>query len=150
MRDSLGSVVVLTIIVVFVVIVSAYMAFNVNYTKAFRMKNRIISLYEEYDGKCFSTGECETKIRNYAKEIGYNPSVKSCETKNGKDGTLKDNNYCVYQYTVYTDDSKSVDDIGNRYYYRIVTTIDIKIPIIQNVFGYRFLRVTGDTKMFKK
>ena len=82
MRDSLGSVVVLTIIVVFVVIVSAYMAFNVNYTKAFRMKNRIISLYEEYDGKCFSTGECETKIRNYAKEIGYNPSVKSCETKN--------------------------------------------------------------------
>ena len=48
MRDALGGTVVLVIIVVFIVIVSGYMAFNVNYTKAFRIKNKIVDNYN-YD-----------------------------------------------------------------------------------------------------
>ena len=43
MRDALGGIVNITIIVVFLVIVSGYLAFNVNYTKAFRVKNKIIT-----------------------------------------------------------------------------------------------------------
>ena len=47
MRDGIGSVVMITIIIVFIVAASSYLAFNVNYTKAFRMKNKIISIYED-------------------------------------------------------------------------------------------------------
>ena len=43
MRDAIGGVVNITIIVTFLVIVSGYLAFNVNYTKAFRVKNKIIT-----------------------------------------------------------------------------------------------------------
>ena len=46
MRDSIGGSVVLIIIVVFIVVALGYMAFNVNYTKAFRMKNKVIAVYE--------------------------------------------------------------------------------------------------------
>ena len=45
MRDAFGGVANLVIIVVFLTLVSGYLAFNVNYTKAFRVKNKIISLY---------------------------------------------------------------------------------------------------------
>ena len=43
MRDALGGVVNLAMIVVFLVLVCGYLAFNVNYTKAFRVKNYIIT-----------------------------------------------------------------------------------------------------------
>ena len=51
MRDSIGGTVILVIIMVFMVFAIAYLAYNVNYQKAFRMKNKIISIYEKYNGK---------------------------------------------------------------------------------------------------
>ena len=52
MRDSLGGAVNVFIIVIFIVFALGYMAYNVNYTKAFRMKNKIVFTYEKYKGKC--------------------------------------------------------------------------------------------------
>ena len=69
MRDALGGSVVFVIIVVFMVVVLSYLAFNVNFTKASRMKNKIIATYEEYQGICKS--DCQNKIVDYSKEIGY-------------------------------------------------------------------------------
>ena len=43
MRDAFGGLLNMVIIVVFLVLVSGYLAFNVNYTKAFRVKNKIIT-----------------------------------------------------------------------------------------------------------
>ena len=42
MRDAIGGSVNLVIIVVFMLLVSGYLAFNINYTKAFKVKNKII------------------------------------------------------------------------------------------------------------
>ena len=50
MRDAFGGAVNIYIIVVFIVFALGYMAFNVNYTKAFRMKDKIVALYEKYNG----------------------------------------------------------------------------------------------------
>lgn len=164
MSDSNGSVVVLAIIVVFIVFVSAYMAFNVNYTKAFRMKNKIIDVIEQYNGNCGAGSDCRKDINNYANSIGYHPySITSCpkisSAKSSKSEVV-DKEYCLYEFEVYSDSSaycsqKDGDacvktDVGKRYYYRVMTVIDIKIPIIQNIFGLNLMSVTGDTKYFSK
>ena len=46
---------------------------------------------------------------------------------------------------------KVVQDNNSKpgYYYRILTRIDIRIPIVQNVLNLRVLNVTGDTKTFR-
>ena len=62
MRDGLGSAVMIAIIAVFIAIVSGYLAFNVNYMKAFNMKNKIIDYFNKYDGDCFCTNECKDDI----------------------------------------------------------------------------------------
>ena len=157
MNEGVGSTTILVVIAVFIAIVSAYLAYNVNYTKAFRMKNKIVSLYEEYDGQC--TSECQNKIIEYARDIGYNPygslrcqdtdvkpiglSMSSAEEKSGL--------YCEYRIKVQKSGDNEVfpdKDHKDQYYYRILTRIDIQIPIIQNVLGLRILNVTGDTKVF--
>ena len=50
MRDSLGGIPILAIVTLFIVIALSYVAFNVNYTKAFRMKNKIIEILQKYNG----------------------------------------------------------------------------------------------------
>ena len=49
MRDAFGGIVNLSMIVIFLVLVCGYLAFNVNYTKAFRVKNYIITTMEQYE-----------------------------------------------------------------------------------------------------
>jgi hypothetical protein len=52
MRDAFGGLLNIVIIVVFMTLVSGYLAFNVSYAKAFKVKNKIISTIENYNGSC--------------------------------------------------------------------------------------------------
>jgi hypothetical protein len=158
MSEGIGSTTILTIIVVFIALVSGYMAYNVNYTKAFRMKNKIIALYEENNGIC--GGACQDQIVTYANEIGYRPSGQlNCNETDVKPMGIQSSYgkdvrglYCEYKIKV--DKNKAGDDVfvdtKDEYYYRILTRINIQIPIIQNIFGYGILNITGDTKSFSQ
>lgn len=156
MRDALGGSVSLVIIVVFIVIALGYMAFNVNYTKAFRMKDKIITTYEDYNGNCGS--DCKKVIKDYAKTLGY-ATGNDLHCPNGY--SQVDKLYC-YKVVDVVDNSSSgsFSDIksgANNYssdtkpkvYYSIVTKINLQIPIISNVFDFRFFYIYGDTKSFE-
>ena len=142
MRDSVGGTVALAFVVVFIVVTLGYMAFNVNYTKAFRMKNKVISVYENYEGECDSA--CEAEIDAYAKKLGYNP-IKNYGCPSG----YSQNKYYCYQKKEnngsglpgYTSKSK---------YYKIVTKINVNIPVINNIFDFRVFQITGDTRVFEE
>lgn len=165
MSDANGGVVVLAIIVFFIVVVSAYLAFNVNYTKAFRMKNKIISYYDEYNGNCNSN--CLKQIKDYAKSIGYSPDNKlkcSSSAKDGGSGTAwrkVDGYFC--EGKVVKKGKKSSNNVNNKginiesgeyvneqFYFKIETKINIKIPIVDNILGIKAFRITGDTKVYEK
>ena len=147
MRDSMGGSVVLVIIVVFIVIALGYMAFNVNYTKAFRMKNKIISVYEDYDGECLS--ECQKRINEYAKTIGYSVG-KKINCPNGFDG--QNGIYCYKKFTYVNREygENVVNDLKEKHYYRIITKINVEIPIINNILDLKIFYITGDTKTFEE
>lgn len=146
MNQGLGTAVMIVIIVVFIVLVSAYMAFNINYTKAFRMKNKIIDIYEKYDGRCNS--DCENEINEYSDSIGYNPGNFNCSDYQKK--SIKGSGYLFCQKQInesVESNSDAVKDRGNRCYYKIVTKIDIRIPIVDNLLGVGVFSVSGDTKL---
>ena len=149
MRDAIGGSANLVLIVFFIVFVMGYMAFNVNYTKAFRMKNKIISVYEEYNGKCNSS--CEEEIRKYANSIGYftDNTVRLCpdDYREHPEGIPL---YCVKQMEVKSrydqSETGSVDEKRDKVYFKIVTKIQISIPVLKNLIDLNVFKVTGDTK----
>ena len=155
MNEGIGSTTVLVIILFFIILASGYMAYNVNYTKAFRMKNKIISLYEENNGQCGTT--CQKDIIKYAKEIGYNPAGNlRCDRTDIKPmgitnlyGTNVKGLYCEYKIAVPKSNSSDqvFVDTKDEYYYRILTRINIEIPGLQKILP-RVLNITGDTKKF--
>ncbi len=150
MRDALGGTVTTVIIVVFIVFSLGYLAFNVNYMKAFRMKDKIISLYEDFNGTCITDDRCMGAISDYATEIGYSlDNNLNCPKKNGMSFKAVENLFCVASIDIASnDDIKVKGDTKPKNYYRIVTKINIHIPVISNIIDFRFFYISGDTKAF--
>lgn len=146
MRDAFGGVANLVIIVVFLVLVSGYLAFNVNYTKAFRVKNKIISTIEEYEGKCdprSATDKCNLQIIEYMHSLGYDAPNFDLTGE----GYTCANGYCIKQVDIARPVSSSTDDSKPRAYFKVVTQINIDIPIINKILpGLKIFQVSGDTK----
>ena len=156
MRDAFGGLINLVIIVVFLIIVSGYLAYNVSYAKAFRVKNKIISTIEEFEGQCdFSNDEdtCVKIINTYMMQIGYSPlgsdeinisnfdAPSNCKPQNINCQTGYCTMKCEYGGSVGT----------NYYYYRVVTYVTLDIPIINKIMsGMTVFQVTGDTMRIKK
>ncbi len=146
MRDAFGGVANIVIIVVFLTLVSGYLAFNVNYTKAFRVKNKIISTFEQYEGQCQHTdtadNTCNGEIIEYMKSIGY-----SAPNFNLSDYDSCAYGYCYKRIDIAKPASSSTDDTKQRAYFKIVTQINIDIPIVNKILpGLKIFQVTGDTK----
>ena len=151
MSNAIGGTVNIVIISIFMVIVAAYMAFNISYVKAFKVKNKIIDLVEQYEGDCLNSGSCQTKIENYMDKIGYNTATTvprnfcgsgtcSCNTRKG---------YCISEVVVQTakKGKKGNPDRDKKAYYKVMTQVNIDIPILKNIMPHiNVFQVTGETK----
>lgn len=164
MRDAFGGVVNLAVIVVFLVIVSGYLAYNVNYTKAFKVKNRIISYFEQYGRQCEKADtDCNKKIKKYMQDIGYSTD-SSFTSKDGEkatnDGTATGETgtgvwncntnvgYCWARFNAESNSTDVHDMVKKGYkkvYYKVATRINMDIPIINRIMPNIF-EVTGATK----
>ena len=150
MRDAFGGIMNIVIIAVFLVIVEGILGMTVNYSKAFRMKNYVISVIEQYEGNngCFSSTSCgnggnccKEKIRQHAIQLGYSPAKLNCHSGY----TDVDGFFCYKRL----ESNNSGYSAGEYASYRIVTQVDIGIPIINNIMGLEFFQVTGDTRLIK-
>ena len=144
MKDAFGGILNLVLIVIFLLLVEGILGLVVNYSKAFRMKNIVISAIERYESYgCFSDttsglSDCRSRIDSGAKSIGYFPNNNlNCST-----GFTKSDNYFCYR--------KSDSSSGNHYVYTVVTQVDINIPIINKILGLDFFQVHGDTRVINR
>lgn len=146
MKEATGSTVTWFFILMGIVITMGYLAFNINYTKAFRMKDKIIAMYNDRKGNCDST--CQTRINEYAMSIGYSTdNTIDCTGYDGKYGGL----YC-YSKVISNKQSSAgaIKDEKDEYYYKIATKIHLEIPVISNILNFKVFYITGDTKLFKE
>ncbi len=142
MRDAFGGIVNIVLVAIFLVIISGILGLVVNYTKAFRMKNTVISTIEQYEGAegCFGNSSatgCQERIQERAKAFGYHPADLNCPADYTK-------SYDLFCY------KKVVSDSKNNYVYTVITQVDIDIPIINKMMGLSIFQVHGDTRAIKK
>lgn len=159
MKESIGGTWLIGIVALFIVLFSAFMAYSINYTKAFRAKNGIIDLIEQNEGYTFYNGpniynmkqeelmnDRSVQAKSYAlvKSMGYDYGSKS-ENKVvcNNDGTISDatkidaayqpGGYCVYRFC----------NSDGTYRYKVVTYVMMKFPVIN--FGIT-VPIKGETK----
>ena len=61
MRESIGGAWLFGIVIVFIFFFSGFLAYSISYTKAFNVKNNIISFIEEYEGYTVGEGDLASK-----------------------------------------------------------------------------------------
>lgn len=151
MRESIGGSMLLYIVLIFVVVVMLLFSSILTYSKAYKIKNRIIEIIEKYEnyGKEMAEGEINSDLAT----SGYNASDpdkcdKVYETLTSSEGKYNEekletniNNY-GYNYCVF-----KANDVDKQYYYVVVTFVEFQMPIIGDALTFP---VYGETKILGK
>lgn len=150
MREAIGNTFIVNLLMVFLGVMSALLVGSVSYSKAFKVKNRIIYTIEKYGGWNVRTSDgynvVQSEIEANLKEVGYplvvsNPFTGGCPNRSGATivygghtgGTSKNTyHYCVYEY-----------QSEKGHYYGVTTFMHFDIPLIGN---YLEFPVNGKTK----
>jgi hypothetical protein len=126
MKEALTSTTIINIVLIFMVIVFAFILGIIAYYKAFKVNKSILAIIEKYEGYNVLSEEEIGKTLNSA---GYGVMANegaACPKKDGQDAIETNSNYkyCVYYFENDTEDSKN-----NYYSYGIITYIKIDFPI---------------------
>jgi len=157
MKEAFGGIFTLQAIVVALLIIMCLMAFAVNYSKAFRIKNEIITIIERHEGL---TGDAVTEINETlrghqyflsdlyttaCREDGYD--VYNSASSEGGTGIK----FCIKQE--YANNLGEINNPDKRdyqgAYYSIVTYVNIDVPIVNNIipFTANFFEISGETAL---
>lgn len=143
MKDAFGGVINMVFVALFLLIMIGILGLVVSYTKAFKMKNIIITHIENYEASgCFTEDTaCMNKIKASAEGIGYGSRIKCPEDYGKIDGL-----FC-YKEIISTNTENHVSSRPTSY--RIITQVDLDLPIISSIFSINFFQVVGDTRVIE-
>ncbi len=151
MREAIGATWIMGIVIAFIALFSGFLAFSINYSKAFKVKNGIVERIEKYNGL---SEEAKDDITSFLKEIGYN-ATGSCETllsdENLKfagfridEGTTSHpNKNEKYNFCIQKIHSNSGTGQMSTAYYKVYVFFSLSIPVIEQFTKFN---VTGETK----
>lgn len=139
MKEAIANAGVFNLIIVFVTILLLLFIGSLSYTKAYKVKDRIVREIEK--NKVYDE-DVKTYLEDWLSDVGYrySGSAFSCPSTDNSGGTsvaiTSVYDYCVYDHTV-----KSSDGVTGHYY-SVVSYMYIELPIIKDVFR---IPVHGET-----
>lgn len=140
MRNAVGATWIFGLCLVFIILFTSYLTISMNYAKAFRIKNYIVSVLEENEGY---TNSIDERVSDYLYNQGYN-SYGTCENYIQVDGYerdwemvgyINDNapagkyNACIYRMLSYGTGDEGVGATRSRY--RVVTFFRFDLPLVR-------------------
>ena len=146
MRESIGGAMMLRIFLVVIVIFVVFLCVSANFARAFRVKNSVITIIEQYEG---INNNSLPEIEKYISRMGY-----SCGIDKGYrevDGYSELTSYVLKR----TDSAKNGDDEIVKTYddgsrpdkiYNVQVCVDWNFPIIDAFGTWRFI---GKTEVIK-
>ena len=132
MRDAVGGSILLNIVIIFLSLVIVFFAGIMAYSKAYKVKNRIIEIIEREKGyNTAAIRSIESDLRLY----GYrNSTSRRCDSGNLNTSTFF---YCVYER----------GNVLRGTTYEVVTYVQFDFPIIGD---WLVFPVKGQTKVLNK
>lgn len=158
MREAIGGAMTIQIIVIFMLLINAYLAFSVSYTRAFKMKNQVINIIENNEGYPTNedVGGCIVdnpegaicQIVSYINEIGYNgDDFPERDTLCPATAKGKQFGLCIIPHKKDIAGNSNASQSYSGIYYTVYTYININIPVINNLFKGmpNIFRIQGET-----
>ncbi|MEG2321922.1 MAG: hypothetical protein RSB71_00320 [Bacilli bacterium] len=128
MSGPIGHTFIYNIIILFIVIVFAFLAGTLSYYKAFKVNNRIISAVEKYEGY---NALSKTEIERSLGTIGYSLGSAKCKQEYKKMQLVSIRNEEKYKYCIYVD--KESPRPGEYYTYGVLTYMNFDLPVVKMI-----------------
>lgn len=140
MRQAIGSTWVLQLVIIFMLIFVAFLALSINYTKAFRVKNELVTMIEKYEGVSEGENGSVELLNNYLLYNNYS-SMGRCEAgdygvQNLHEPILEPVNtneryfYCVRKVDA------STGALADRAKYRVRIFFKFSLPVLGDLFTF--------------
>lgn len=129
MSGPIGHTYIYNIIILFVVIVFAFLAGTLSYYKAYKVNNKITNSIEKYEGyNSLSKAEIEQNLLS----LGYQQGTPNCNaTYKGMQLVTVEGSPEIYNYCIYVDVTNP--NSGTYYTYGILTRMSIDLPLIDKM-----------------
>ena len=150
MKDAIGGSLLLNLVVIFSSVIILFFAGVLAYSKAYKIKNKIIEIVEGYDGR-ISNGislntDVKTAIETELGSVGYMlssaPSHAKCGNDSARNNCTNLNNgqyyYCICEQSSATNEGVS---------YEVITYVRFEFPVIGDLLVFP---VRGETKVLGK
>ena len=139
MRESFGGAFMIKLVLIFIVVYISFMAVAINYAKAFRVKNGVINILEQYkyNGSKNKEDPVIKKVDDYLKNVPYNHGANDKEEKHCNS---QGDNHVFTKYGVCL--VKVSSDASPRYF-KVITYISIDFPFFNISMT---IPISGETK----
>ncbi len=145
MRNSIGGAWVFSIVLVFMMVLIAYISIQINYSNAYKLKTSMITRLEQYEG---FNNTSKAELDGLVRDNGYRQRGLCREPSNGEkyfgvlNGTVTESpdtpqNYCVYRNVIDEKDGKEA-----KYYYSIDVFFGFNLPVVGDLYTFK---VNGET-----
>ena len=158
MKEAIANAGIFNLVIIFVIILIAFFIGSLSYSKAFKVKNKILEEIEK--DQAYTTGvnnSTEDRVEEWIGNIGYRVNTgntrntTNCPTAVGNGGergklvnTDGDYQYCVYEFNTCT---ARADKAKCGKYYRVTAYMYFDIPILS---GLLRIPVSGETMIFNE
>lgn len=149
MKESIGGAWLFQIAIVFILLFAGYLAFSINYSRAFNVKNKIIAIIEEQEGMTIAKdgkdGAVEI-INKYLARVGHAVDG-ACKNEQFTGYGAKENFggrgvYCVQK--ICSNEGDGWAGMGMSIaHYKLEVFFRFDIPLLSEAFTFR---VEGETK----
>ena len=137
MREAIGGTWIFSIVIIFIVLFTGYLAVSVNYSKAFKVKNGIINIIEHNEGL---NTTAQSEIDNYLGGVGYYV-YSTCTTSSNEKGYGPNTTNTGYRYCI--SKRESGEGTFRKTYYKVRVFFRIDLPVFGSILVFP---VTGETK----
>ena len=153
MKESVGILSLTNIVILFILVFTGYLCITLNQTKAYNVKNQIISIIQKYNG---IDSNAVKEIQEYMSEVGYRSSGR-CNSEeassitnyaitqrdglavNGTSGMI-----CIAKHSVNDNMPDPNGQFPKAAYYDIKVFFALDMPVINNVFNFN---LKGSTRI---
>lgn len=154
MKEAISGVSLFNIVIVFVLLFTGYISLSINYSKAYNVKNELLTIIKNQGGVCTSTsrnspGNCfnfTDQIQEFFKETSYR-STGNCKTeddwvgysrKGEKISNGKNASFCIRAIK-----REGNRELPNSLYYQLKVFYQLDLPVINNVFEFAIFGETA-------
>ncbi len=150
MKDAIGSVFNLTLLFTFILIVTGFILFGINYYKAFQVKNELLTLIEKYEGNV-ELESFKSKAESIVNSLGYNPgsdAVNVVRNSGTNWSCVADQSWCYRKVSASEELAGTNANVKN--YYEVLTFVSVDVPVINRIMArFDFFKVVGRTKAIR-